>query len=98
MISQKLCPAFFLEYLAINTDPVTSIFVTYIVFLTRLKKIGVSRAKKQEKRRLRALVARRGYVPIALGCPNERSNPATRSSAPTTGAIHGGVAGVLSPT
>jgi hypothetical protein len=38
MISQKLNPAFFLEYLAILTGPSISILITYIVFVTKLQK------------------------------------------------------------
>jgi hypothetical protein len=38
MISQKLNPAFFLEYLAKTTGSSISISVTYIVFLTKMQK------------------------------------------------------------
>jgi hypothetical protein len=38
MISQKLCSASFLEYLASTTGSNISILITYIVFLTKLQK------------------------------------------------------------
>jgi hypothetical protein len=38
MISQKLCPAFFLEYLAKTKGQIISISSTYILFLTEMQK------------------------------------------------------------
>ena len=38
MISQKLCPAFFLEYLAKSTTWNGFIYIAYILFLTEMQK------------------------------------------------------------